>query len=757
MFLILIIVVAVIDASSSDKNYNRRYYASVNSKPHISDEIPRGYADKDEDYSMNDAEYTMYDDGEEEENEGVDRYTSYEEDEWTTMEDWGANVEQGDDGSRDSEEERIVMALARVSEGERQNRQNDVQRGREEEYSFTAQQRPFKPNVSSRSILRNPQPNGRTLPSPRNKVHGNNKKMSLSKRRPSNVFRQPTNRITSPNEDNNETYEMPPTQRAMADHESNAATYETSSFGQQTYNTHGEDTNVSSPPISPYPQGFPQQFHGQYPNGPNNNNYLNPNTVQVASSMHPSTGPWPATAATTTALPDPSMTIYNTQPEMRHTGESNIHQPQQTSSSGLTGASSAAASVQPGRPIPSSSPIPGGSPIVNLQPPSAATAVTGPVATASTTPWIRQYLAARPKDILLPIPLDYLSDGFNLVQLAPIVERIGLETLARAGEDPVEVAKRLQQLQHQIGGTTGASSKAYLHPIYRTALKLILRQEQDARRSNLSGPATVGTPPGMQQPQEGTGQATSSFHHQDQRQQNVHNTNQFSQLGSVDEDPLLALIPAPALERAAEALYLMVHARFVTSPRGLETIRRILITSKSSSTKQQNQQFQHHAVFGRCPRLSCHGMPLLPYGDENDYHSLSSALPSTLLSSSIKQRQQMQRYNYYQHRCKRYCCSCGETFYFWDSKTDGCAWGPNFCHLFLLAYGQQVFPQVVVERQQQEQQNLRARSSTSSPGQDASTNVRDRQSTSSLTSNQCKRQVYGFEIHPSTPWGHQLK
>jgi len=37
---------------------------------------------------------------------------------------------------------------------------------------------------------------------------------------------------------------------------------------------------------------------------------------------------------------------------------------------------------------------------------------------------------------------------------------------------------------------------------------------------------------------------------------------------------------------------------------------------------------------------------------------------------------------------KRYCCSCGEIFNLWDSEIDGCAWGPSFCHLYLITYGE---------------------------------------------------------------------
>lgn len=38
----------------------------------------------------------------------------------------------------------------------------------------------------------------------------------------------------------------------------------------------------------------------------------------------------------------------------------------------------------------------------------------------------------------------------------------------------------------------------------------------------------------------------------------------------------------------------------------------------------------------------------------------------------------------------------------WDSKIDGCAWGPSFCHLFLMTYGEEVFPELVTIRTAEE-------------------------------------------------------
>jgi hypothetical protein len=34
----------------------------------------------------------------------------------------------------------------------------------------------------------------------------------------------------------------------------------------------------------------------------------------------------------------------------------------------------------------------------------------------------------------------------------------------------------------------------------------------------------------------------------------------------------------------------------------------------------------------------------------------------------------------------------------WDSKADESAWGPSFCHLFLMIYGHTVFPDLYPSR-----------------------------------------------------------
>lgn len=165
---------------------------------------------------------------------------------------------------------------------------------------------------------------------------------------------------------------------------------------------------------------------------------------------------------------------------------------------------------------------------------------------STTSLWIRKFLSARPKDTLLPIPREYLSDGFNLVQLAPIVEKIGR---MKGGYIPPAL---------QSSDTS--------FPLFKAALRLIL--------SNDDGPTPL------------------------------------------------------SVQRAAEVLYVLVHARYAISPRGLDTVRRVLCRSDGTV----------NPVFGRCPRIRCRGMPLLPCGDSDSFDPRNSV--ST--------------------RTKRYCSCCRE-------------------------------------------------------------------------------------------------
>jgi hypothetical protein len=338
---------------------------------------------------------------------------------------------------------------------------------------------------------------------------------------------------------------------------------------------------------------------------------------------------------------------------------------------------------------------------------------------------------------LLPLPKDYISDNFNLAQLPPIVERIGFQAM---GDDAIHVAKALQQ--HRIATTAAAatvttnsgtsstsgqaiatisqhqSSSSLSYPIYRRALRRILNEGIEDDEDDIK----------------------------------------------TDED---LIIPPHAIEKAAEALYLMIHSRFVISPRGLEAIRQVMTMDNT--------------VFGKCPRSTCRGTGLLPYGYSNDYTSANNAAATSMKdhhrsspsSSSTSSKSSL---------CHRYCPSCGEVWISWDSKTDGCAWGPSWCHLFLLCFGSQVYAKELIaaaaaaattttavsttttstnaSRRTPYYNNSyeptflpRSRSNGSSSTIDNETSVVQ---SSDSSSSRPTPSVFGFRIHPATSFGRPL-
>jgi Casein kinase II regulatory subunit len=230
------------------------------------------------------------------------------------------------------------------------------------------------------------------------------------------------------------------------------------------------------------------------------------------------------------------------------------------------------------------------------------------------SPWVRRFLSTRPKDCLMLVPRDYLMDNFNLARLPPVVEHLAAikQKEMEAPSPNLEQRASLsmsQQLQQHPTRQDPQQEQQTAYPIYRQALDLILGQGDD---------------------------------------KNIEK-------------------PTPLIQYAAEVLYCLVHARFVVSPRGLDTIRSRMIIHGSHRINQP--------LFGRCPRLRCGGMPLLPCGLSDDYDP--DGLPGNTTS-----------------RAKRYCCNCREKFHFWESKVQGCAWaGMSLCHLLLLVYGtEELFP-----------------------------------------------------------------
>jgi Casein kinase II regulatory subunit len=144
------------------------------------------------------------------------------------------------------------------------------------------------------------------------------------------------------------------------------------------------------------------------------------------------------------------------------------------------------------------------------------------------------------------------------------------------------------------------------------------------------------------------------------------------------EQPIPANLPKN-IDTAARALYLLLHQRYVLSPRGLDMVRRrLLLKSPTCLRGYSNKNESIDPIFGRCPVLECRGMPLLPTGEADEFYVASD-------NSHGNEVAEVER------RAKRYCASCRQIFYHWESKVDGCAWGTSFCHLFLLVYGAEVF------------------------------------------------------------------
>ena len=204
--------------------------------------------------------------------------------------------------------------------------------------------------------------------------------------------------------------------------------------------------------------------------------------------------------------------------------------------------------------------------------------------------------------MLLPVPREFLADGFNLQGLQQSVERIGQQAAAAdAKMDDTAVGGDADSQE--------AAKKQPLFPLYRAALKLILSKKEDD--------------------------------------------------DDADADAGVAA--------AAEALYALVHARFCLSPRGLDTLRRLM--SRMSQSKMTDEP-----IFGRCP--GCYGMPLLPCGMSDEYDDADHDK------------------NYRNRRAVRYCISCGEMLLPPKaSKVDGSAWGTSLCHLLIMTYGAIIFPE----------------------------------------------------------------
>mmetsp|Transcript_30713 Transcript_30713/g.94878 ORF Transcript_30713/g.94878 Transcript_30713/m.94878 type:complete len:352 (-) Transcript_30713:398-1453(-) len=101
---------------------------------------------------------------------------------------------------------------------------------------------------------------------------------------------------------------------------------------------------------------------------------------------------------------------------------------------------------------------------------------------------------------------------------------------------------------------------------------------------------------------------------------------------------------ARIVESAAETLYGLIHARFITTARGLKLM----------------EHKYNEAEFGRCPRVYCGGQAVLPVGQSDIVREAS---------------------------VKVYCPKCNDIYYPRSSRhkqLDGAFWGTSFPHLLLL-------------------------------------------------------------------------
>lgn len=106
------------------------------------------------------------------------------------------------------------------------------------------------------------------------------------------------------------------------------------------------------------------------------------------------------------------------------------------------------------------------------------------------------------------------------------------------------------------------------------------------------------------------------------------------------------LPPSSALLRTSETLYGQIHARFIVTPEGLQSMR--------------DKYRKGH--FGYCPRVLCHSHALLPIGQ------------SDLIC---------------QHSVKLFCPQCEEIYNPKNplhQEIDGAFFGTSFAHMFLMQF-----------------------------------------------------------------------
>ena len=311
---------------------------------------------------------------------------------------------------------------------------------------------------------------------------------------------------------------------------------------------------------------------------------------------------------------------------------------------------------------------------------------TAPIMVAG--PWVRKLLAsqAAKEEKLMLVPLDFWMDPFNLAQLAPVVEQIvhRSRTKRQSTSDRKESSTvKTKNEGFPLGGNTSTIQMTQLQkqqqkqqnsphsfPIYRRALQLITSQEEDDQEQ-------------LMQQQKLSNAELSSEH------------PEASWANEFDKDEI---------EMAAVVLYCFVHQRYIVSPRGLEALRRRFLLNNhpnsledgdsiSSSRLTNRGSTPVNALFGRCPRPSCLGMPLLPAGlDDYQPPSIQSSDSSSPPRSSLRYCAKCHKYWVHYWSCESMASSKPAT----ETATKAlpsfahyiqdCAWGLSLGPLFQLSF-----------------------------------------------------------------------
>jgi casein kinase II subunit beta len=178
-------------------------------------------------------------------------------------------------------------------------------------------------------------------------------------------------------------------------------------------------------------------------------------------------------------------------------------------------------------------------------------------------------------------------------------------------------------------------------------------------------------------------------------------------------------------------LFLLLHQRFILSPRGLHLAHRQLLLLRRRQRQRQNDNNRHrhhhhgsdHGCFGRCPALSCRGSRTVPIG--------RSDLPGVDGGGTAV--------------AHAYCPQCRHVWVNWDWQddpvVDGCAWGTTFGHLLLLVYGTAAAAQVGSQQPHRGDPPDESSPSISLPSALSSS--------SSIIEQPYVPRIYGFRLHSS--------